>query len=124
MSNTGTRTLDTIFRIYKNADGDALGMHCVEVIENREETPLPGRDETGTMDDRKQRRLTTNVGFTRLNLVMGSSRIVATVQMMGGYDDFAMNGSNDDILQVTYGAGFTNESHIDFNLFPTVGDSL
>ena len=124
MSNSGTRTLDTIFRIYKNTDGDALGTHCIEVIENREESPLPGRDDTGTMTDRSKRRLTTNVTFTRLNLVMGSSRVIATVQMLGGYDNFTMNGSNDDILSVIYGEGFTNEASVALNLFPTVGSTI
>ena len=124
MSNSGTRTLDSIYRIYKNVDGDALGTHCVEVIENTEQVPSPGVDDTGTMEDRSKRRLTTKVTFTRMNLVMGSSRTVTTVQMIGTYDDFVMNGSNNDIAHVVYGQGFSNESLVAFNLFPTVGSTL
>ena len=124
MSNSGTRTLDSIYRIYKNVDGDALGTHCVEVIENTEQVPSPGIDDTGTMEDRKKRRLTTRVTFTRMNLVMGSSRTVTTIQMIGAYDDFVMNGSDNDIAHVVYGQGFSNESLVVFNLFPTVGSTL
>lgn len=124
MSNTRTRTLDSIYRIYKNTDGDALGTHCIEVVEGREETPLPGRDDTGTMDDRRKRRLTTNVTFTRMNLVMGSSRVVTTVQMLGGYDNFVLNGSSNDIIKVIYAEGETNEAPVYLDHFPTVGDTL
>lgn len=125
MSNTGTRTLDTITRIYKNTDGDALGVHCVEVIETTESTPTPGLDDTGTMADRSKRWLKTNVSFTRLNLVMGSSRTITTVQMLGAYDDFEMNGPNNDIDLVTYfGTNEQNDGWVAFNLFPTVGDDL
>lgn len=125
MSNTGTRTLDTITRIYKNADGDALGVHCIEIIEEREATPTPGDGSNTTMADRAKRQLKTNVSFTRLNLVMGGSRSVSTVEMIGAYDDFEMNGSNNDIVKVTYyGTNEQNDGWVAFNLFPTVGSTL
>ena len=125
MSNTGTRTLDTITRIYKNADGDALGVHCIEVVENTEATPTPGDGSKTTMTERSKRQLKTNVTFTRLNLVMGSSRTVSTVQMIGAYDNFEMNGSNNDIVTVTYyGENEQNDGWVAFNLFPSVGDDL
>lgn len=126
MSNVGTDQLDTIIRIYKNADGKVIGVHCLSVRTTTEHLPnsIPG--EYPELAQRRKRSMDLNVGFQRFNLDIGGPRVITSVLMMGKYDDFIVSGS--DISEVTYFGrdteGLENDLVISLTEFPTVGDTV
>lgn len=115
--------LDVITRIYKNSANRVIGIHCISIQENREILPHP---RPGYISDtRFHRSAIINSDFHRLNLSMGESRIIASVQMIGKYDDFNYNTAVDDIKSVIYfGVPETNDIEISLVGFPQIGDTL
>jgi len=128
MGQVGTSLLDTITRIYKNSNGKVIGVHCISVNEKREANPTSIPGEYGSLAERRKRGLHLSVSFQRFNLDMGGSRVVDSVLMLGGYDDFVMNGSSNDILSVTYDGrddeNLENDLIVGLSEFPTIGATL
>ena len=116
--------LDSIVRIYKNSSGSVIGIQCINI---REERPaVPGTtDVIPDLAERRKRGVRLSDTFTSYNLAMGGDRAIAIVQMIGKYDDFVTNGSNNDISQITYyGTDEYNDIVISLTEYPTVGDTV
>jgi len=128
MSNIGTNHLDTIVRIYKNAADKTIGIHCIGVHQRKDASPTGLIDDYPSLADRRRRSVHISADFQRFNLEIGGSRIIATVQMIGRYDDFILNPSANDFTQVVYNGrddeGLENDLVVSLEQFPTVGDSL
>ena len=128
MGQTGTNLLDTIGRVYKNSDGKILGMHCISVQSYTQASPDGKMGSFPDLTDRRSRSVHISSTFQRFNFDIGGSRVVSTVSMFGGYDDFVENGSNDDILTVTYSGrdtdGVENDLIVSMDEFPTIGATL
>ena len=124
MTQPSALVLDEITRIYKNSVGRVIGIHCIHVHETRELNPngIPGMNVSST---RFKRGARTVVEFQRFNLVMGESREIDKIQMIGKYDDFVYLPGNMDISYVKYfGDLETNDVTVSFADFPTIGESL
>lgn len=71
MSQGNTTLLDTITRIYKNADDSVIGIHSIFITENRPAVP-DGNYIEGYTDrqDRNRRTATIKSSFDTFNLVL------------------------------------------------------
>ena len=128
MGQTGTNLLDTIARVYKNADGKILGMHCISVQTYRQALPTGKMDDIPPLQDRRTRSVHISSSFQRFNFDIGGSRTVASIHMAGSYDDFVENGGSNDLLSVTYfgrdDEGLENDVIVSMDEFPTIGATL
>lgn len=118
-----THTVDTITRIYKNANNHVIGIHTIEVIERPPANPHPIPGNIGD-PQRFTRGYDIKVCFTCLNLHMDQDRTIAKVQMLGAYDDFLLNSTSSDILEVTYTGKGTTTLKVSLHDFPTIGDTV
>lgn len=115
--------LDSIVRIYKNNAGRVIGLHTVSIHEQREQSPgpIPSR----ISNSRFKRSATVTSEFDRFNLSMGESRIIATIQMIGKYDDFTYNNSGNDIVSIRYlGNNEVNDIEVSLLELPTIGETI
>ena len=125
MGQLGTTLLDTVTRIYKNSDGKVIGLHCLGINERKASSPSPVPGDYPDLAERSKRGLKLNISFQRFNLDIGGSRVIDSVLMFGGYDDFVLNGSGDDLLQITYyGIDDENDLIVALGDFPTVGSTV
>jgi hypothetical protein len=123
MTQPKALVLDEIVRIYKNSANRVIGIHCIAVHEQREVFPNPIPSKINA--SRFKRTATIHVHFDRLNLVMGESRVISAIQMLGKYDDFTYNGTNTDIIIVKYlGNDQTNDLEVSLKNLPTIGETL
>jgi hypothetical protein len=124
MTQPSAMVLDEITRIYKNSVGRVIGIHCIHVHETRELNPngIPGMNVSRS---RFKRGAKTTTSFERFNLVMGESRVIDKIQMIGQYDDFVYVAGNQDISYVRYiGNEETNDVTVSFTDFPTIGETI
>jgi len=101
MSQVSVSLLDTVTRIYKNSSNEVIAIHTLSITEDRASAILP----TGiipSINERRKRSGKMTLFLTKLNLTMSSSRVIDKIQMIGGYDEYVLNGSNNDILSITY----------------------
>ena len=118
-----TSLLDVITRIYKNAAGGIIGIYhiSIDVRFPASSSHIPGK----ISDGRFKRTSKRTVNLEVFNLVMGESRVIDEISMTGKYDDFTYNGTNTDIVSVTYtGNAQTNDLTIGMNDLPTIGDTI
>ena len=126
MSQGHVSLLDTITRIYKNSNGKVIGLHCISLQETKDMLPSPIPGEYPSLRDRRKRGVQISHSFERLNLDIGGSRIVTSIQMLGAYDDFVTNSFGNDIERVIYFGNSDKENDLIISMkeFPTIGSIL
>lgn len=126
MSQGNTRLLDTITRIYKNANGNVIGIRCIHITETRDASPGTVAGEYPSLEERRKRGAEVKSSLKNFSLSIGESRQVAIIQMIGKYDEFTINGSNNDFIDVTYyGSDNVNDLIIGIQEhYETVGDTI
>lgn len=124
MTHSYPSLLDSVVRIYKNSDDRVIGIHSINIHQTEEvKTHTPGKYPTN--QEKVNRGCIIKPSFTRFNLEMGESRAIATIQMLGEYDDFEMNGGNTDIRFLTYyGKDDQNDLIVSLEEFPTIGSII
>lgn len=123
MTTPKVSVLDSITRIYKNSAGRVIGIHSISVIENRPLVPDPRPGVVSNARFKRTGSITTS--FSRFNLQMGESRFIASIQMIGGYDEFEYNNDTNDIVEVKYfGGEGVNDLTIDLREFPQIGEEV
>lgn len=120
MPPTSTRHLDSICRIYKNASGKVIAIDSLFLTVDKLTIPTSKTTQKFHMsiDDVDRHR-------TLLHLETGGSRVVATIQQIGGYSSVEENSGN--FLVIQYDKPSVDQNDILISLEPYVskiGDTV
>lgn len=120
MASDDPQLIDSIYRLYRNSDRNIIGIHQISVFEERQINPRPSFE---VKEDRLKSHAYTNFRFERIDKIIGTNRTIASVTILGKYDDFEVNTSQTDYNSVSY-IRKTDKLVISLRDLPTIGDTL
>ncbi len=118
-----SRTLDSIIRLYKNADGEVLAIQKVNVLVTQMSVPRVASGPQDQFERRYHRNAVIDTSLTKINRLDTQDREIASIWHIGNYDSYTE--ADGTIQQVVYlGTGDTNDLPVDLNLLPQIGDTI